>query len=411
MGLKFANFAYSQIAVGISSGDVTIAVTGGHGARFPVLGVGDYFYATIENASSQREIVRVTARATDSLTVVRGQDNTTAQAWLAGDSIALRFNAAAVEAIRDESGAVLLSGNQTIAGTKTFSSAPVVPDASFGLAKLASIATARILGRLTAGSGVTEELTLAQIKLNTPLRGHIDGLTLSTAGSSTTMAVAAGEAADSTTTALLTLAASISKTTSAWAVGTAAGGLDTGAIANSTWYHFHLIRRPDTGVVDVLFSLSATAPTLPTNYTQFRRIGSGRTNGSAQWVRFFQTGDRFLWDNLGTLDFNGTSSSTAALVTLSVPTGLKVRALLNVQDSNPFQGTTHLISDPDVTDVAPSATAWPLGVAGAPQNGTGTRGQVEMTTNTSAQIRQRNTRSDGTITIATIGWVDDRGRA
>lgn len=162
MPITFTNFAHSQIAVGISAGDTTIAVTGGHGARFPALGVGEYFYATIENAATQREIVQVTARATDSFTVVRGQDNTTAQAWLAGDSIALRFNAAAVEAIRDESGAVLLSGNQTIADVKTFSSTPIVPDASFALTKLADIATARGLGRLTAGSGAIEELTSAQ---------------------------------------------------------------------------------------------------------------------------------------------------------------------------------------------------------------------------------------------------------
>lgn len=272
-------------------------------------------------------------------------------------------------------------------------------------------ATARMLGRVSASNGPVEQLTPAQVKaFIAPMSGHIFGLTMSTAGSSATMSIAAGEAADSTAAILMTLAASISKTTSAWAVGSGNGGIDTGAVANNTWYHFHLIRRPDTGVVDVLFSLSATAPTLPANYTQFRRIGSGRTNGSAQWVRFFQTGDRYLWDNLGTLDFNGTSSTTAALVTLSVPTGVKVLALMNVQDTNAGAGTAHYISDPDVSDVAPSISAWPLGTVGAPTNGAAGRGQAECTTNTSAQVRQRNTRSDSTISIATIGWVDARGR-
>ena len=61
--------------------------------------------------------------------------------------------------------------------------------------------------------------------------------------------------------------------------------MDTGSVANNTWYHVHLIKRPVTGVVDVLFSLSATAPTLPTSYTIFRRIGSMRTDGSARWRR------------------------------------------------------------------------------------------------------------------------------
>lgn len=60
--------------------------------------------------------------------------------------------------------AVLLTGSQTVAGIKTFSSTPVVPDDSFALAKLANIATARILGRVTASSGDIEELTAAQVR-------------------------------------------------------------------------------------------------------------------------------------------------------------------------------------------------------------------------------------------------------
>lgn len=94
--IKFTNFARSLLAVGIGPGDTSISVTGGHGARFPTLGAGEYFYATLEDASNNREIVKVTARATDVLTVVRAQDNTSALSWNAGDTIALRLNAAAI---------------------------------------------------------------------------------------------------------------------------------------------------------------------------------------------------------------------------------------------------------------------------------------------------------------------------
>lgn len=182
MPITFTNFAYSQIAVGISDVDTTIAVTGGHGARFPALGVGEYFYATIENASFQREIVRVTARATDSLTVVRGEDNTTAQAWLAGDSIALRFNAAAVEAIRDETGAVLLSGNQTIADVKTFSSTIVgsvngtaanvtgtvaIANGGTGQTTAPAAFTALKQAATDAATGVVELATAAEVQTGT----------------------------------------------------------------------------------------------------------------------------------------------------------------------------------------------------------------------------------------------------
>lgn len=96
MAIKFTNFARGLLSVGIGTGDTTITLSTGYGALFPTLGVGDYFYATLENSTLSREIVKVTARATDTLTVVRAQDNTTAQSWNAGDSLSLRFNAAAI---------------------------------------------------------------------------------------------------------------------------------------------------------------------------------------------------------------------------------------------------------------------------------------------------------------------------
>jgi hypothetical protein len=86
------------------------------------------------------------------------------------------------------------------------------------------------------------------------LRGYLSGLVLSTAGASTTFSVATGVAVDDVQKDFMNLSTAISKTTSAWAVGSGNGGIDTGAVAINTWYHVYLIKRPDTGVVDVLFS-------------------------------------------------------------------------------------------------------------------------------------------------------------
>lgn len=97
MGIKFKNFAASTISVGLAPSDTTIALTGGTGSRFPTLGGSDFFYAVLENSSMQREIVKVTARSTDSLTVERAQEGTTAAIWLAGDSIAQRITAASFD--------------------------------------------------------------------------------------------------------------------------------------------------------------------------------------------------------------------------------------------------------------------------------------------------------------------------
>ncbi|GAB6124337.1 hypothetical protein [Humidesulfovibrio idahonensis] len=59
-----------------------------------------------------------------------------------------------------------------------------------------------------------------------------------------------------------------------------AGGLDTGAIAASTWYAVFIIAKED-GTTALLLSLSATAPTMPLGYTYKARIGWIRTDGTA----------------------------------------------------------------------------------------------------------------------------------
>lgn len=65
----------------------------------------------------------------------------------------------------DIDGKVGKTGNETVAGIKTFSSKPVVPDASFSLAKLADIASARLVGRGTAGSGAPTQVSIGSALL------------------------------------------------------------------------------------------------------------------------------------------------------------------------------------------------------------------------------------------------------
>lgn len=97
MGIKFANNARTTLATSINDSTTTVVVT--DGSLFPAAGAGDYFFATIETPDGTvREIVKVTARATHTLTVIRGQDNTTAIAALAGCKVELRLNAGAITA-------------------------------------------------------------------------------------------------------------------------------------------------------------------------------------------------------------------------------------------------------------------------------------------------------------------------
>ena len=103
MGVKVKNNAFGTISAGISTSDTTIVLDTGQGARFPTLGSGEYFFGTLVDTSNNLEIVEVTARSTDSMTVTRAQDNTTARAFAIGDRFELRPTAALFEAIQSES--------------------------------------------------------------------------------------------------------------------------------------------------------------------------------------------------------------------------------------------------------------------------------------------------------------------
>jgi hypothetical protein len=231
---------------------------------------------------------------------------------------------------------------------------------------------------------------------------------MSTAGASTTLTVGAGFAADSTGVRVMKLAAAMAKTTAAWVAGTTNGGLDTGAIAASTWYHWFLIYNPTSGVVDVLFSLSATAPTMPSGYTLFRRIGSMKTNGSSQWIKFTQRADEFIWDQAVQLDANtATLTSPGTLFALSVPTGVQVNAVFLVAIVKTATNLIVNVTSPDQAD----NTTFTLGYGvNTPSAGVIGFGTFSIRTNTSAQIRATSSSSGTTFQVTTAGWIDDRGK-
>ena len=95
MVMKFTNNATSTLAAGINNSVTTLSVAVGQGALFPTLS-GDYFYCTLANVAGTVEIIKVTARSTDTFTIVRGQDNTSAASWIAGDKVELRLVAASL---------------------------------------------------------------------------------------------------------------------------------------------------------------------------------------------------------------------------------------------------------------------------------------------------------------------------
>jgi len=87
MILLSANNANTTLAAGISSSTTTLVLATGTGALFPSPGTNQYFPLTLNDALTGLvyEICWCTSRTGDNLTVLRGQEGTTARAWLLGD--------------------------------------------------------------------------------------------------------------------------------------------------------------------------------------------------------------------------------------------------------------------------------------------------------------------------------------
>ena len=251
---------------------------------------------------------------------------------------------------------------------------------------------------------------------NAALAGYLSGLQLSAAGSSSTFGIATGVATDSTAAASMSLVTAYNKTTSSWAVGSGVGSLDTGSIANNTWYHVFLIERTDTGVVDVLVSLSATTPTLPTSYTLSRRIGSMKTDGSARWIAFSQFGDQFIWASnvASVIDVNYNSTTTQSAQTLNVPTGVRVVARIRGFFQGPTSAQTTLtLSSPSEVSLTTSNPSYPsTSYVDAGANGTNQGFTADVLTNTTAQVNVVANSSSGSnlVRMTAYGWYDARGK-
>jgi hypothetical protein len=277
--------------------------------------------------------------------------------------------------------------------------------------------TAFIFGRAFQGAGflsdgVSKWFTNQQPAASTIPRGLLAGCAIAPSGGAFTYTVAAGTAASDDNSVLMVLPASMQKTVSStWSVGNAGGGLDTGLTTASTWYHVFVIRRPDTGAVDVVHSLSVTSPTMPAGYTQKRRIGSILTNASQQMTGYFQNGDDFVWvapfTDLSSA-VNGSAGPRSA-VALTVPTGVKVDARFNGTALNSSVTCAVLFTSLDQNDIAVSNPNFSIAVNSLSLF---YAGQFLIRTNTSAQIGVRSSAAGATavVGIGTIGWVDTRGR-
>lgn len=105
MGVVLRNNVFSVLTVPLGIDDVVMVVSVLDAELFPPLDTpGEYTYATISAPGAPIlgyptavvEIVKITARSSNAMVIVRGQDDTAPAAFPEGAVVALRINAASV---------------------------------------------------------------------------------------------------------------------------------------------------------------------------------------------------------------------------------------------------------------------------------------------------------------------------
>lgn len=190
------NNAYSTLAGSLTNSSSSMTVATGHGDRFPVVTGTDWCMVTLQDASNNIEIVKVTARASasDSMNITRAQEGTTARSWSIGDIVELRLTAGTVATV---------DGTQTLKN-KTISGADNT---------LTNIPGANVTGTVPAATTA--------------------GACTGNAATATTAAACSGNAATATNA---TTAATVSTTVASGATGTTQSPGDNSARIATTAY-------------------------------------------------------------------------------------------------------------------------------------------------------------------------------
>jgi hypothetical protein len=129
---RFTNNATTTLASAITNSATSMSVTAGTGALFPSITGAQYFSVTLMTITSgvvtAQEIVLVTARSTDTMTITRAQEGTAAQAWGASTTVALLPTAAGMYSFAQFDDLQAQSGNYAVdTGTANAYSVALTP--------------------------------------------------------------------------------------------------------------------------------------------------------------------------------------------------------------------------------------------------------------------------------------------
>jgi hypothetical protein len=184
-----------------------------------------------------------------------------------------------------------------------------MPGANSNITSLAGLTTPLSIAQ--GGTGANTAI-LAKLALGIPIVATEFKNFVQTVTSNTAATIAADYCPYTGATISLTLSTST----------TGANALDTGTIAASTWYYTYVIYGTAGGAC--LMSLSSSAPTLPTGYTYYCRVGVVRTNASNYLYRTIQYGRRTQYIMDGTILTGLPTMASGTAGSFSTPTWVAI---------------------------------------------------------------------------------------
>ncbi|EOU3148858.1 hypothetical protein AB8884_20020 [Yersinia enterocolitica] len=297
--LLSANNASTVLSAGISASATTLTVNTGTGGLFPSPVSGtSFFKLTLIDAATGTltEIVHVTARTGDAMTIVRGQEGTTNRLWSAND----------------------IAANMMTAGTLDLFAQ------SGSLGGAASLNVGTTAGTVAAGndSRITGAAQFTQL---TGVIGTSRNAKMSVTAASSTATFTADELIVQTALGGLQYKlSSFNKTINLATTG--AGGMDTGTVPANGFVALYAIYNPTTQISALLAvnASSVVAPevyggsNIPAGYTASALVSVLPTSAS-QLAPVIQQGRRVSIVGASILSGSGAPSSLAALAITVIP--------------------------------------------------------------------------------------------
>lgn len=215
------------------------------------------------------------------------------------------------------------------------------------------------------------------------------------------------------------------KTLGSFTAGSGNGCLDTGTVAAGTWYWVEAISKSGGSAPDVLCTISPTAPTYPSGYTEKRALGAIFTcdvvecaSSSTNIAKFVQRGTRVYFSNTQLNSapdiYTTTLGTSSALFTLPhVPPNAIVKPLCRYTIASSASATVTLTS-PDEPDLAVTATnnfgatSFPgfdeLNIVDGAGSYLTNTACPPLTTNAIQQVRARASNSSTSLAVIASGW-------